>query len=216
MKFDSSKESLRKALLVGLVTFSAVAILGVANISARAKAAVATAAASAANAAKTATIKTTTIAVLDLKKVAAKSKAGEGIEEQAAAQNNTSKRELIDLENKIKSMESNKLSGLDPRKIEELQLLLYDMVKEKRFQISEAYRKAIEALESIIKEVVKEICSEKHIDIVITNEAVIYCDENCIDITEEVIRRLDEHCKEIVLKVEENSRTQSDDIKFAQ
>lgn len=210
MKFDSSKESLKRALSIGLITPS-LAILGGASISARTVIAF-----SAASKASSTAAKSVTVAILDLKKVAAKSKAGAGIEEQAAAQNNTSKRELIDLENKIKSMESNKLSGSDPRKIEELQLLLYDMIKEKRFQISEAYRKAIEALESIIKEIVKEICSEKHIDIVITNEAVIYCDERCSDITEEVVKRLNERCEEIVLKVEENSRTQSDDIKVAQ
>lgn len=151
----------------------------------------------------------TIIAIIDLKKIISKSKAGQGIEEQAANLNNTSKKELIDLEDKIKSMESNKLSGSDPRKVEELQLLLYDMVKEKRFQISEAYRKAMEALEVIIKEIIKEVCAERHIDIVITNEAVVYFGEKCFDMTEEVIKRLDERCKEIVLKIDEGKTSSS-------
>lgn len=201
MRFDFKKVRCLKALLTVLPTAAAIFF----TLPASAKSA-------------SASKRSTNIAVVDLKKVAAKSKAGAGIEEQAATQNNTSKKELIDLEDKIKSMESNKFSGSDPRKIEELQLLLYDMVKEKRFQISEAYRKAIEALESIIKEIIKEICAEKHLDIVVTSEAVIYFSGNCLDITEEVINRLNNRCEEIVLKLEEGSKGVSEDTaaKFAQ
>lgn len=156
------------------------------------------------------------VAIIDIKKVASKSKAGRGIEKQAATQNNTSKKELIDLENKIKSMESSKLSGSDPQKIEELQLLLYDMVKEKRFQISEAYRKAIETLETIIRGIVEEVCTEKHIDVVITNEAVVYSGKNCLDITEEVTKRLDERCEEIILKLDEENKSLSEETNAPQ
>lgn len=195
MNFDNSKRAcFKKVLLAELIVVSVVVFLDVSVLAKNISAPPA-------------------VAVIDLKKVTSRSKAGRGIEEQAASKNNTSKKELIDLEDKIKSMESNKLSGSDPRKIEELQLLLYDMVKEKRFQISEAYRRAIEVLESVIKEIIEEVCAEKCIDVVVTNEAVVYRGENCCDITEEVIRRLDERCKEIILKMDEEKTVLPEEVK---
>lgn len=144
---------------------------------------------------------TQSIAVIDLKKVAAESQAGKGIEIQVANKNNQSKKDLVDLEDKIKSMEANKLSGSDPRKVEELQLILYDMVKERRFQISEAYRKAISALETIIQESIKEIVDERKIDVVLAADAVVFSEKNCADITNETIKRVDMKCKYIELIV---------------
>lgn len=141
------------------------------------------------------------LAVIDLRKIASESEAGKGIEAQVANKNNKSKKELVDLEEKIKSMEANKLSGSDPRKVEELQLILYDMVKERRFQISEAYRRAIKALESIIQEAIKEIVDERKIDVVLASDAVVFSRENCIDITNETIKRVDMKCKYIELAV---------------
>lgn len=141
------------------------------------------------------------VAMIDLKKVAAESQAGKGIEMQVANKNGKSKKELVDLEEKIKSMEANKLSGSDPRKVEELQLILYDMIKERRFQISEAYRKAIEALEAIIREAIKEIADERKIDVVLASDAVVFSGQNCADITNETIKRVDMKCKYIELLV---------------
>ncbi|MBR1734783.1 MAG: OmpH family outer membrane protein [Alphaproteobacteria bacterium] len=141
------------------------------------------------------------IAIVDLRRVAAESKAGKGIDSQADDKNKESKKEFSDLEEKIKSMESSKLSGSDPRKIEELQLILYDMVKERRFQISEAYKIAIAKLEEIVKEAIKEIASEKGIDIVLIADAVIFSGVSCKDITVEVIDRVNKKCEHISLKV---------------
>lgn len=141
------------------------------------------------------------VAMIDLKKVAAESQAGKGIEMQVANKNGKSKKELVDLEEKIKSMEANKLSGSDPRKVEELQLILYDMVKERSFQISEAYHKAIEALEVIIREAIKEIVDERKIDVVLASDAVVFSGQNCVDITNETIKRVDMKCKYIELLV---------------
>ncbi|MBQ7673967.1 MAG: OmpH family outer membrane protein [Alphaproteobacteria bacterium] len=141
------------------------------------------------------------IAIVDLKKVASESKAGRGIDQQVAEKNKESKKELTDLETKIESMESNKLSGSDPRKVEELQLILYDMVKERRFQISEAYRAAIATLETIIKDAIKEITIEMGIDIVLASDAVVFSAENCKDITNEVIKKVDLKCDHIDLNV---------------
>lgn len=146
------------------------------------------------------------IAVIDLKKVAAKSEAGKGIEQQVAKKNSQSKDELTDFEKRIKSMESSKLSESDPRKVEELQLILYDMVKERRFQISEAYHNAVKALEKIIKDVVKEIASEKGIDIVLASDAVFFSKKNCVDITAEAIERINLKCRHIELIEKEKAK----------
>jgi Skp family chaperone for outer membrane proteins len=147
-------------------------------------------------------------AVLDLKKVASESSAGKDIEAQIEAINKESKKDLLDLESKIKSMESNKKSDYDTRKIEELQIILYDMVRTKKYQISEAYRKAIAVLDLEMRKVIKEITTEKGIQIVMNVEAVVYLVKDGYDITAEVINRLNKVCKSVKVTIKDNEITE--------
>lgn len=137
------------------------------------------------------------IAILDLKKVAIESDAGKDIEKKIAEINETSKKDLLELENKIKSMDTAKSSEADTRKVEDMQLILYDMVRTKRYQISESYKKAIAVLESEIKKAVSYIAEQSGIKTVLAADAVIYRSNDCADITEKVIARVNETCQTI-------------------
>ena len=146
------------------------------------------------------------VAVVDLKKVAAESLAGKDIEKQMKAINNESKTDLLDLENQIKSMDNSKKTDLDTRKIEELQVVLYDMVREKKYTISAAYNQAISHLDKEIKQVVRDICKRKKLSVVIAQDAVIYFDNSdCKDITQETIKELNKRCKSIKVEVKETN-----------
>lgn len=143
------------------------------------------------------------LVIVDKRKVASASKAGKSIEQQVADENNHSKKELGDLESKIKSMESNKTTRVDTEKIENLQLILYDMVNERKSKIAVAYEHAISELEKAIDGVIQGICEESKIDVVITAEAVVFKGANCEDITAETIKRLDQKCEYIKLVIDE-------------
>lgn len=137
------------------------------------------------------------IAIIDLKKAAIESEAGKYIEKRIAEINDLSKKDLLELETKIKSMDTVKASESDTRKIEDMQLILYDMIRTKRYQISEAYKKAITILESEIKKAVSYIAKQKGIRTVLASDAVIYRSNDCADITSQVIARINETCREI-------------------
>ncbi len=137
------------------------------------------------------------VAIIDLKKVAIESEAGKYIEKRIAEINDLSKKDLLDLETKIKSMDTVKASESDARKIEDMQLILYDMIRTKRYQISEAYKKAITILESEIKKAVSYVSEQKGIRTVLASDAVIYKNNDCADITSQVIKRINETCREI-------------------
>ncbi|MDR1561041.1 MAG: OmpH family outer membrane protein [Holosporaceae bacterium] len=144
------------------------------------------------------------IAIIDLKKIASETTVGKDIEKQIASFNNESKKDFLDLESKIKSMDSNKKSDSDARKIEDMQLILYDMVRQKRFQISEAYKTAIASLDREIKKIVKEICRKRGIKMVIASDAVAYNDDTkSTDISDEVIVLVNKSCPSIKVKLKE-------------
>lgn len=132
------------------------------------------------------------IAVIDLKRVAVESKAGQSIEKQIADINDIAKKDLQEVESKMKSMEKNKLSESDSRKFEDMQFALYDMVSTKRYQISEAYKKAVSELEAEVNKIVMQISEQNQLQMVISLEAVVCIGGHCRDITEEVIQKVNE------------------------
>jgi Skp family chaperone for outer membrane proteins len=135
------------------------------------------------------------IAVVDFKKVASRCKAGKNIERQIVDINSKSKKDFEELENKIKSREYgvNKSSDEDSRKTDEMRLVLYDMVRSERYKISDAYNKAISALDDEIRKSVEEVCESKEVALAVATDAVVYYNtKDCIDITDEVINKIDE------------------------
>lgn len=151
----------------------------------------------------TATLK---VAVIDLKKVAADSMAGKSIDEQISEINDKAREDLVEIENSIKKMDSSQKGGLEERKVEDLQVILYDMTRKKRYQIQNAYKTAVKILEKNIFEVVKSIADEKKLSLVVVSDAVFYRADSSEDITSDVICRLDTVIKRIPVKLEEQER----------
>ncbi|GHU16862.1 hypothetical protein FACS189472_02870 [Alphaproteobacteria bacterium] len=141
-------------------------------------------------------------AVVRIEKVASRCKAGIDIEKQTTEISDQSKKgNFEELEEKIKSMEQNKTSDFDNEKIEELRLTLYEMVRTRRQQIRDAYKKALSELEDVIRNVIKSIAVRDSIGVVITSQVVLYAD--CRDITEDVIKEVDNVCKTIKVEIKE-------------
>lgn len=129
-------------------------------------------------------------AVVNLKKIAQKSEAGKSIDEQIAEINNQEKNDLLEFENNIKQMDSDAKTSADERKVEDLQVILYDMTRTKRFQIQEAYKVAVKTLEKEIHKIIREISDERGYFLVIIDDVVVSSTSRCPDITQEAIDRL--------------------------
>jgi Skp family chaperone for outer membrane proteins len=145
------------------------------------------------------------IAVIDLKKIAAESSAGKSIDKQIEKYNQDSKKDLEGLESQIKSLDDKKKkSEEDSRKIEELQIILYEMVRTKKYQIAEAYSRAFSVLDKKMKKIIGEICEKEGIRIVMNGEAVVFMTKDGIDITNMVIEKLNEICSDIKVEIMEH------------
>ena len=142
------------------------------------------------------------LAVVDIKKIAAYSEAGKNIEIRIADINNESKKDLLELESKIKAMEESKNSDVDARRaIDDMLVVLYDRVRTERFRIAEAYKDAVNKLEKEIKRVVSEVAREKNLKLVVISDAVVYFGNDCPDITDEIIVRMNQECPEIKVEL---------------
>ncbi len=130
------------------------------------------------------------LAVVNLKEIAQKSEAGRGIDEQIAEINNQEKKDLLEFEDNIRQMDYNAKTSADERKVEDLQVILYDMTRTKRFQIQEAYKAAVKVLEKEIHTIIREIADEKGYSFVIIDDVVVSNTSKCPNITQEAIDRL--------------------------
>ncbi len=144
------------------------------------------------------------VATVSMEKLLNNSLAGKSIREQLEDINNKEKTDLIDLESKIKEMDSKKNDDEDIRKIENLQVILYDMTRKKRYQIQEAYQIALKKFEQKVQEIIKEIAVEKNIFIVLPDDIAIYRSDNCKDITNDVLLRLDSSMQEVKVVLEKS------------
>ncbi len=142
------------------------------------------------------------IAVMDIKRIASTSIAGKQIDEQLTRINDESKKNLLELENLIKKEESSKDRLKDKSRIEDMQMALYDSVREKRYQIAAASEDAISHLKIKISESVKAVAEQMQLDIVLDSDAVHHHSGTCIDITDNIIAHLNSVCPfiEVCLK----------------
>ena len=149
------------------------------------------------------------LAIVNLKEIAQKSEAGRGIDDQIAEINNKEKRDLLEFEDNIKQMDSNARTSADERKVEDLQVILYDMTRTKRFQIQEAYKVAVKVLEKEIHEIIREIADEKGYSFVIIDDVVVSNTSKCPNITQEAIDRLNlrvDRIKVDISKIKESEK----------
>lgn len=140
------------------------------------------------------------VAVINIKKVISNCEAGKDIEKQLDNMNETEKNVLLDLENKIKKMNSNSSSDLkDNENVESLQIKLYELVRTAKSKIAEAHQAAIEKLLKIIKEETAQIAKQEKL-VVLLSDAV-FCDNYSEDITEKVIKNVDKRTKNKPIQV---------------
>jgi len=138
------------------------------------------------------------IAVVKMKEVASKCKAGIGIDEQLKKINDAAKERLLPLEERVKKASEN--ASIDDGRSEEMQAALYDTVRTERYQISEATEIAIEQLQNKLKEAISNIAEKKHL-VVFDSDAVL-SGKDVFDLTEEVISELDKICPHIEVKID--------------
>lgn len=149
-------------------------------------------------------------AVVNIRYVAKNSDAGRGIDDQLAEINDKSKKDLLDLESSIKKMDSDAKTSSDERKVEDLQVILYDMTKEKRYQIQTAYHNALEQLEQEIHKVVEEISNEKGYSLVVISDVIVFNSSECPDITQETIERLNKRVPKIKVDMKKSKEVEDD------
>ena len=143
------------------------------------------------------------LAIVDLKKIASQSKAGKNIESRIAEINNKSKIELSELESKIKTLEENRVSDINAgRTADDMLVALYDKVRSERYRISEAYKNAISNLEKEIRKIIATVAQEKKLKIVVISDAVVYSSKDCLDLTDEIVSRMNQECPEIKVTLE--------------
>ena len=142
------------------------------------------------------------LAIVDMKKIASRSKAGKFIEVSISEINDKSKKDLLELESKIKAMEESKTSDVESRRaVDDMLVVLYDKVRAERYRISEAYREAVNNLENEIKRVISVVAQEKKIKMVLISDAIVYSNNDCVDMTDEAIERLNTECPEIKVEL---------------
>ena len=143
------------------------------------------------------------LAIVDLKKIASQSKAGKNIESRIAEINNKSKIELSELESKIKTLEENRVSDINAgRTADDMLVALYDKVRSERYRISEAYKNAISNLEKESRKIIATVAQEKKLKIVVISDAVVYSSKDCLDLTDEIVSRMNQECPEIKVTLE--------------
>ena len=146
------------------------------------------------------------IAVINLKKIASESLAGKSIESQIANINNKASKDLVEFENSIKKIDSDQKDRESERKVEDLQVLLYDMTRKKRYQIQSAYKTAIETLEKEIYKAAEQVSQKRGYSLVVISDVIVFKSDDCPDISEETIELLNKNVSEVKVELKESQQ----------
>jgi Skp family chaperone for outer membrane proteins len=148
-----------------------------------------------------------------MKDVVSESMGGKSIERQLIEINNSSEKVFSGLEAKVKKIESQQMSPENTKKAEDMSAVLYELVRDKRQQISAAYNIAITTLKENMKKAITEVSQKKNIKLVIDSGFIIYHAPDCWDITKDVIAVMDGMCPEIVVKLKKKKFTNTKKLK---
>jgi chemotaxis regulatin CheY-phosphate phosphatase CheZ len=86
-------------------------------------------------------------------------------------------------------------------------------VRDKRQQISVAYKVAIVTLKENIKKAIAEVSQKKNVKLVLDSEAIIYHAADFQDITQDVIKAMNSICHEIGVKLKKKKLADSEKLK---
>lgn len=151
------------------------------------------------------------IGIVDVEKILAESKAAQGLQKQLQAKKESFQKEFADKEKQLKQTETSllaekgKLSAEEFAKkrksYEEKIMDTRKLFQKSRNALDQGVAKAMQELRKNIVESTAQVADEKGFDIVLTRESVLIA-EKALDITTDVLTKLDAKVTNIPLKVE--------------
>ncbi len=152
-----------------------------------------------------------TVAIVDMEKILAESKAAQALQKQLQSNKESFQKEFSAKEAELKKDETalmaerEKLSaeefGKKRKAYEEKILETRKLFQKRRNSLDEGLNGAMSELRKNIIEATTEIANEKNYDIVLTRDGVLIA-EKALDITADVLKKLDAKVSDIKLKVE--------------
>lgn len=151
------------------------------------------------------------IAVVDVQKVLNDSKAAKSVQEQLRKKREMYQDELAAKEKELKALQDSVVAAEGSSK-EEIQkkrvefekklITMRNLVKQRRGALELAASKALEDIRNEVVKVVAELAQENSYTIVITRQNVILAEKE-LEITDEVMKRLNKKVKTIKLEIKE-------------
>ena len=152
-----------------------------------------------------------TIAIVDIEKILADSKASQSLQKQIQTKKEAFQKEFSAKEAELKKTETGLLAerekvtaeefGKKRKAYEEKILETRKLFQKRRNSLDEGLNAAMTELRKNIVQATTEVGEEKDYDIVLTRESVIIADKT-LDITADVLKKLDAKLTDIQLKVE--------------
>lgn len=152
-----------------------------------------------------------TIAVVDVDRLLSDSKAGKSIQDQHSKKRETFKKEFSKLEEKLIAAEKQLVKDKDSLSPEEFIKKRQGFEKEfqetrrlfqkRRNALEKGLADAFQMLRKIIIQTTADVSDEHKLDIVVTRKSVVIVDKK-MDITDEVLKRMNKKISTIPLKVE--------------
>jgi len=152
-----------------------------------------------------------TIAIVDVEKILSDSKAAQSLQKQIQSKKESFQKEFAAKETELKKDETalmaerEKLSaeefGKKRKAYEEKIIETRKLFQKRRNSLDEGLNKSMVELRKNIVQSTTEVADEKNYDIVLTRESVLIA-EKTLDITADVLKKLDAKISDIPLKVE--------------
>lgn len=152
-----------------------------------------------------------TIAIVDVEKILSESKAAKSLQKQIQAKKESFQKEFAGKESELKKTETalmaerEKLSAEEfgkKRKAYEEQIIeTRKLFQKRRNSLEEGLNGAMSELRKNIAQATTDVAGEKNYDIVLTRDSVLIADK-ALDITADVLTKLDAKLSDIQLKVE--------------
>ena len=153
----------------------------------------------------------TTIAIVDVEKILAESKAAKSLQAQIQSKKEAFQKEFAAKEKELKATETSLMSeqgklsaeefGKKRKAYEEKILETQKLFKKRRGSLDEGLSKAMQSLRKNIVEAAAQVAEEKKFDIILTRESVLIAEKG-LDITTEVLTKLDAKITDIPLTVQ--------------
>lgn len=152
-----------------------------------------------------------TIAVIDYEKVMAESKAGASLQKQIEAKREAFQKEFAEKDKSLKTAQADLIEGKEKLSAEEFnnKRKAFDekvgevksLFEKRRNGLQQGINKAMGELRKAVLEASAKVADDKGFDIVLTRDGVVIADKS-LDITDDVLKAVNEKMAEVQLKVE--------------